>query len=117
MGNTWIVDLRHYLDPSGAFADMPTPARLLEPISKLFKQDAEGRKLYEAEEIGRVVFPADQETTLPLNPRKEALDGPAALVPTQSSTVLRLALFVGAVRRDHFRSLLAHRLIKLIAVV
>ena len=29
MGNTWVVDLRHYLDPSGAFADMPTPARLL----------------------------------------------------------------------------------------
>jgi hypothetical protein len=29
MGDTWIVDLRHYLDPSGAFADMPTPARLL----------------------------------------------------------------------------------------
>jgi hypothetical protein len=29
MGDTWIVDLRHYLDPSGAFADMPTPARRL----------------------------------------------------------------------------------------
>jgi hypothetical protein len=29
MGNTWIVDLRHYLDPSGAFANMPTRARLL----------------------------------------------------------------------------------------
>jgi len=29
MGNTWIVDIRHYLDPSGAFADMPSRARLL----------------------------------------------------------------------------------------
>jgi hypothetical protein len=29
MSNTWIVDLRHYLDPSGAFANMPTRARLL----------------------------------------------------------------------------------------
>jgi hypothetical protein len=29
MGNTWVVDLRHYLDPSGAFAVMPTPARRL----------------------------------------------------------------------------------------
>jgi hypothetical protein len=29
MSNTWVVDLRHYLDVSGAFADMPTPARLL----------------------------------------------------------------------------------------
>jgi len=29
MGNTWIVDLRHYLTPSGAFAEMPSPARRL----------------------------------------------------------------------------------------
>jgi hypothetical protein len=29
MGNTWIVDIRHYLDPAGAIADMPRPARLL----------------------------------------------------------------------------------------
>jgi hypothetical protein len=29
MGNTWIVDLRHYLTPMGAMADMPKPARLL----------------------------------------------------------------------------------------
>ncbi len=29
MGNTWIVDLRHYLAPSGAIAEMPRRARLL----------------------------------------------------------------------------------------
>jgi hypothetical protein len=29
MVNTWIVDLRHYLNPSGAIADMPSRARLL----------------------------------------------------------------------------------------
>jgi hypothetical protein len=29
MGNTWIVDLRHYLTPAGALADMPSRARLL----------------------------------------------------------------------------------------
>ena len=29
MGNTWIVDLRHYLTPAGAMADMPKPARML----------------------------------------------------------------------------------------
>ena len=29
MGNTWIVDLRHYLDPAGAIAEMPSRARLL----------------------------------------------------------------------------------------
>jgi len=27
VGNTWIVDLRHYLTPTGAMADMPKPAR------------------------------------------------------------------------------------------
>ena len=29
MANTWIVDIRHYLNEAGAFADMPKPARLL----------------------------------------------------------------------------------------
>jgi hypothetical protein len=29
MGNTWIIDLRHYLTPMGAIADMPRPARRL----------------------------------------------------------------------------------------
>jgi len=29
MGNTWIVDLRHFLTPTGALADMPSRARLL----------------------------------------------------------------------------------------
>jgi hypothetical protein len=33
MGNTWIVDIRHYLDPSGAFADMPGRAR---PLAEYF---------------------------------------------------------------------------------
>jgi hypothetical protein len=29
MGDTWIVDLRHYLTPAGAIAEMPRPARRL----------------------------------------------------------------------------------------
>jgi hypothetical protein len=29
VGNTWVVDLRHYLAPSGALADMPSRALLL----------------------------------------------------------------------------------------
>ncbi len=29
MGNTWITNMRHFLAPSGAIADMPGPARLL----------------------------------------------------------------------------------------
>jgi len=29
MGDTWIVDLRHYLTPAGAIADLPPRARIL----------------------------------------------------------------------------------------
>ncbi len=29
MPNTWVVDLRHYLAPTGAIADIPSRARLL----------------------------------------------------------------------------------------
>jgi hypothetical protein len=29
MSNTWVVDLRHYLTPAGAMANMPPPARRL----------------------------------------------------------------------------------------
>jgi hypothetical protein len=29
VGNTWIVDLRHYLTPNGAMAEMPPRARIL----------------------------------------------------------------------------------------
>jgi hypothetical protein len=29
MGNTWIVDFRHYLTPAGAMAEMPPRARIL----------------------------------------------------------------------------------------
>jgi hypothetical protein len=29
MGNTWIVDLRHYLTPAGATAQVPPRARVL----------------------------------------------------------------------------------------
>jgi hypothetical protein len=29
MGNTWIVDLRHYLTPAGTVADLPRRARIL----------------------------------------------------------------------------------------
>src|SRR5262249_51166415 len=90
----------------------------LEPISKLFEQDAESCKLHEAEEIARVVLPAHQEPTLPLNPRKEALDNPAALIAAQPPSVLRLAFdAVGLVRSDHLSALLAQLLIEWIAVV
>jgi len=40
MGNTWIVDLRHYLDPSGAFANLPSRARLLAEYFAIVVVDA-----------------------------------------------------------------------------
>jgi hypothetical protein len=90
----------------------------LEPISKLSEQDAQGCKLHEAEEIARVVLPANQEPTLPLNPCKEALDDPPPLVAAQAPSVLGLALgAVGFVRSDHLGALLAQLCVQRIAVV
>ena len=40
MGNTWIVDLRHYLDPSGAFPNLPSRARLLAEYFAIVVVDA-----------------------------------------------------------------------------
>ena len=53
-------------------------ARSLEPISKPFEEDHETCKLDKAEEIVGVVLPANEDPALPLNPGKEALDGPAS---------------------------------------
>jgi len=40
----------------------------LEPISKSFEEDDEAGKLDKAEEIVGVVFPANEDPALPLNP-------------------------------------------------
>jgi hypothetical protein len=40
----------------------------LEPISKLSEEDNETGKLDEAEEVVGVIFPADKDATLPLDP-------------------------------------------------
>jgi hypothetical protein len=49
-----------------------------EPISKSPEEDNEASELYEAEEVLGVVFPTDEDATLPLNPSKEALHEPAS---------------------------------------
>src|SRR6516162_905923 len=54
---------------------------LLEPISKSPEEDNEASELYEAEEVLGVVFPTDEDATLPLNPGKEALHEPASHIP------------------------------------
>src|SRR6516165_704616 len=53
----------------------------LEPISKSPEEDNEASELYEAEEVLGVVFPTDEDASLPLNPSKEALHEPASHIP------------------------------------
>ena len=47
----------------------------LEPISKSPEEDNEAGELDEAEKVVGVVFPADEDATLPLYPGEEALSG------------------------------------------
>lgn len=56
----------------------------IEPISKLFPQHGDQCELHKPEEVDRVIFPANQEPALPLQPRQEAFDEPAAFVPPQT---------------------------------
>ena len=46
----------------------------LEPISKSFEEDNEAGELDKAEEVRRMILPADENAALPLDPGKEALD-------------------------------------------
>jgi hypothetical protein len=49
-----------------------------------------------------VVFPADKDTSLPLDPSKEAFDKPASRISTEPTPVLRVRLDpVRMVRGDH----------------
>ncbi len=52
--------------------------KLLEPISKLLKQDANGYQLYKAKKICYVIFPADDKMTMPMKPGPEPFDGTTA---------------------------------------
>jgi hypothetical protein len=53
---------------------------ILEPISKSPEEDNEAGELDEAEEVLGVIFPADEDAALPLDPSEEALDQPASHV-------------------------------------
>jgi len=46
----------------------------LEPISESFEEDNEAGELDKAEEVRRMILPADENAALPLDPGKEALD-------------------------------------------
>ena len=52
----------------------------LEPISKSPEEDNEAGKLDETEKVVGVVFPADEDATLPLYPGEEPLDEPSPRV-------------------------------------
>ena len=54
----------------------------LEPISKSPEEDNEAGELDEAEKVVGVVFPADEDATLPLYPGEEAFDQPTSHVTT-----------------------------------
>jgi hypothetical protein len=54
----------------------------LEPISKSPEEDNEAGELDEAEKVVGVVFPADEDATLPLYPSEEAFDQPTSHVTT-----------------------------------
>ena len=72
----------------------------------------------EAEEILGIVLPAHQDTTLPLDPGKEALYQPAACVSPQAAAVLRRRLHAAlAVRCDHLDAVPAQAVVERIAVV
>ena len=57
----------------------------LEPISKSPEEDNEASELDKSEEVLGVVFPADEDAALPLNPSEEAFDEPAPHVAAEAA--------------------------------
>ena len=74
-------------------------------------------KLHETQEVGGVVLPTNQQPPLPLQPRKEPFNEPAALIAPQAAAVLGLEFSIGAMRRDHLHPLLLQVVIEPIAVI
>jgi hypothetical protein len=72
----------------------------------------------QAEEVLWVILPPDEDATLPLNPREEALDHPPPCVSPQPASILcgRFAA-IGSVRRDHLDAVSTQFHIQRIAVV
>jgi hypothetical protein len=83
------------------------------------QEDYSASKLNHPEEILCVVFPANDDATIIMEPSKQALDFPAATVATQGATVLCDGPApVPAMRRDQFHAeMFSDVLIQRIAVV
>jgi hypothetical protein len=112
------LDLRHPRCADSIASHAKAQDKQLEPISKLLEQYAWRRKLHEAEEVGGMIFPAHQQSPLPLDPGKESLDDPAALISAQPPTILGLGLLaIRLVWRNQFNALIAKLSIQRIAVI
>ena len=77
MGNTWIVDLRHYLTPAGAMADMPNRARLLAEYFASIVVDAT-HNLDDPPVIGLPIIPSCGRRKIPTH-RGNAHEGKGAM--------------------------------------
>jgi hypothetical protein len=84
----------------------------------LFEQDSDGSELSKSEEILGVIFPPNQEKTLPLYPGKEELNQPAPILSVLPTTVLRLWFrSILSMRQDHLITFYTQCLFQIIAVV
>ena len=83
------------------------------------QEDHSTSKLHHPEEIVWIVFPANDDATIIMEPSKQALDFPAAMVAAQRATVLcDRSAPIPSVRRDQFHmEMLAYPPIQRIAVV
>src|ERR1700749_466749 len=79
----------------------------LEPIAKMSEQDSEAGELNKARKVLWGVFPANEETALPLYPCEEALDQPASRVASQPPSIRGLHFPVGTMRCDHLDAVLS----------
>ncbi len=81
----------------------------------MFEQHGDRCELHKAQEVGGVVFPANQQPPLPLQPGKEPFDEPAAVIAPQVAAILGLECAGGPMRRDHIHTVLLEVIIELIA--
>src|SRR5262245_12900896 len=90
----------------------------LEPISKSPEEDNEAGELNEAKEVLWMIFPADEDSALPLDPGEEAFDQPAPQEASQAAPVLRRRFrSIRAVWRDHLDAILTQRVVERVTVV
>src|SRR5579885_1621896 len=117
--NSWAVE---YPDTPKLSTSMRLPppyphCMSLEPISKLLEEHGDASELYKTQEVGGVVFPANQQPPLPLEPGKEPFDEPATLIPPQMAAILGLELASGPVWRNQVHPVLLEVVIEPVAVV